>query len=105
MPSYTLSYYGEPQFDSQEEGEKHKQRFMAWVGDLGDAQVNPGTPLGEATTVSASGVLEDSGRDRLTGFSIVKADSMDAAVEIAKACPFAEFGTIDVAEVMEMRPQ
>jgi hypothetical protein len=30
---------------------------------------------------------------------------MDAAVEIAKACPFAEFGTIDVAEVMEMRPQ
>jgi hypothetical protein len=32
----------------------------------------------------------------------VEADSMDAALEMAKACPFLEFGTIEVAEVKQM---
>ena len=36
------------------------------------------------------------------GYSIVKADSMDAAVELAKGCPYLEMGTIEVAEVKEM---
>jgi len=38
----------------------------------------------------------------LTGYSIVKADNFDAALEIAKGCPFLEMGTLEVAEVMEM---
>jgi len=39
----------------------------------------------------------------LSGFSVVKADSMEAALEIAKSCPFLETeGTIEVAEMMEM---
>ena len=75
---------------------------MVWVGGIGDALVNPGTPLGKPKTVSSGGVSDDSGPNRLTGFSIVKADSMDAALEMAKGCPFLEFGTVDVAEVMEM---
>jgi len=28
---------------------------------------------------------------------------MDAALEIARECPFLEMGTIEVAEVMEMK--
>ncbi len=36
------------------------------------------------------------------GFSIVTADGMDAALAMAKACPFLDMGTIEVAEVMEM---
>jgi hypothetical protein len=32
----------------------------------------------------------------------MKADSMDAALEMAKGCPQLEIGTIEVAEVMEM---
>ena len=102
MPNYTFAYYGEPKFERPEEGAKHKERFMAWVGGLGDALVDPGTPLGKAKTVSAGGISDDSRPNRLTGFSIVKADSMDAALEMAKGCPFVEFGTVDVAEVMEM---
>ena len=38
-----------------------------------------------------------------TGFSIVKADSMDAALAMAKGCRFLAIGTIEVAEVMEMK--
>lgn len=101
--NYALFYYGEPKFESPEEGAKGRQKFMAWVGGLGDAMVNPGTPLGMSQTVSSGGVSNGGGSRRLTGFSIVKAASMDAAVEMAKGCPFLEHGTVDVAEVMEMK--
>ncbi len=102
MPNYAFFYYGEPKFDSPEEGAKEQQRFMAWVSSLGDAMVNPGTPLGMPKTVSAHGVSDGASSNRLTGFSVVKADSMDAALEMAKECPFLKVGTVDVAEVMEM---
>ena len=39
----------------------------------------------------------------MSGFSIVKADSMDAALEMAKVCPFLDLGgTLEVARVMKM---
>ncbi len=79
-------------------------KWKAWVGGLGDAVVNPGTPLGKSRIVSSDGVSDDGGSNPLSGFSIVKADSMDAALEIAKGCPFLGIGgTIEVAEVMEMK--
>ena len=46
--------------------------------------------------------MSDDGGANLTGFSIVKDDNMDAAVEMAKACPYLEMGNVEVAEVMEM---
>jgi len=53
-------------------------------------------------TVSSDGVSADGGSNPLLGFSIVKADSIDAALGMAKGCPFLEFGTLEVAEVKEM---
>jgi hypothetical protein len=47
--------------------------------------------------------VSERGPNALTGFSIVLADNMDAALEIARRCPFLEIGTIEVAEAMEMR--
>lgn len=102
MSNYVFTYYGEPKFESPEEGAKHMAKWQAWVGSLGDVMVNPGTPLGKFKTVSSSGVSDDAGSNRLTGFSIVKADSMDAALEMAKGCPYLEHGTVGVAEAMEM---
>ena len=82
---------------------KNMAKWKAWVEDLGDAVVNPGTPLDKSKTVSSSGVTDDGGPNPLSGFSMVKAGSMDAALEMAKACPFLETGgTLEVAEVMEM---
>ena len=102
MPNYMIAYYGGKEPESPEEGAKHMAKWQAWVGGLGDAMVNPGTPLGKSKTVSSAGVSDDGGSNPLMGFSIVKADSMDAALEIAKRCPFLEMGTIEVAEVKEM---
>ena len=102
MSNYVFAYHGGKKPESPEEGTKLMVKWKAWVGGLGDAVVNPGTPLGKSKTVSSAGVSDHRGPDRLTGFSIVKADNMDAALEMAKECPFLEIGTIEVAEVMEM---
>ncbi len=76
-------------------------KFEAWVGDLGDAVVNPGHPLGQSKTVSSSGVSADGGSNSLVGFSIVKVNSMDAALEMAKGHPHLEIGTVEVVEMMQ----
>jgi hypothetical protein len=78
-------------------------KWEAWISGLGDALVNPGIPLGQPKTVRSGGVSDGPGSNRLTGFSIVRAGSMDAALEIARGCPHLDHGTIDVAEVLDMR--
>lgn len=68
-------------------------------GSLGDAVVNPGTPLGMSKTVSV-----DAGSNPMSVFSMVKADNMDAALDMAKGCPYLDMdtATIEVAKLMEM---
>ena len=99
---FLFAYHGGKKPESPEEGAKHMAKFEAWVGGLGDAVVNPGHPLGKSKTVSSSGVSDDGTLNPLVGFSIVKADSMDAALEMAKECPHLEIGTVEVVEMMEM---
>lgn len=102
MPNYILAYHGGKKPDSPEEGAEMMAKWKAWADNLGDAMVNLGTPLGKSKTVSADGVTDDGGANPLGGFSTVQADNIEAAVAIAKSCPFVEVGTIEVAEMMEM---
>ena len=102
MTQYVLSYFGEPQFDSQEAGQAHQTKWRAWAGGLGDALVTPAIPLNTPKVVSANGVSNGARPDRLTGYSIVEADSLDRAVEMVTGNPHLEHGTIEVAEVMIM---
>ena len=102
MPEYIIAYHGGKEPESPEEGAKGMEKWKAWMGGLGDAMVNPGTPMGMNKTVTSDGVSDEDGPNRLTGYSIVKADNMDAALEMAKSCPFLEIGTLEVAELMQM---
>jgi hypothetical protein len=102
MPKYVFAYLGGKQVANPETRAAQMAKWNAWVDGLGNRMVNPGTPLGQGKLVSRDGVSER-GPNRLTGFSIVLADNMDAALDIARHCPFLEIGTIEVAETMEMR--
>jgi len=77
--------------------------WQKWVEGLGDALINPGLPLGKPTTVSSRGLSNTRGSDRLTGFSIVQTETIEAAIDLAKRCPHLEHGTIDVSEAMPMQ--
>ena len=104
MPNYIIAYRGGKKPASPEEGAAHMAKWKAWIGGLGDAAINPGTPLGKSRIVSADGVSDDGGPDPLSGYSIVSADGMDEALEMAKACPVLDIGgTLEAAEMMDMR--
>ena len=102
MPNFVLAYHGRSEPASPEEGAKGMADWQAWLGALGDAVVNPGIPLGMPKIVSSAGVSDSTGPRALTGITIVQADDLDAALEMAKTCPFLKVGTIEVAEAMEM---
>lgn len=102
MAQFGLLYVGEPQFSSPEEGQANAAQYVAWLNGLGDAVVNRGIPMGPPTRVDANGVSSDPRADRLTGLTIVEADDMDAAIEIAKACPYVDVAALDVVQIFEM---
>ena len=103
MPQFMFAYHGGSAPETPEEGEKVMAQWNAWFGDMGDAVVEPGNPVGLSKTVSATGITNDGGSNPLSGFSIVQADTIEAACEMAKACPIVgDGGSIEVAEIMEM---
>ena len=72
-------------------------KWGQWFGQIGSAVVDGGGPAGTAKTVRKGGSVADGGSLGLTGYSIVAADSLDAAVELANGCPALEGGgAVDV---------
>jgi hypothetical protein len=78
-------------------------KWVQWFGQLGSAVVDGGAPTGTAKTVGTGGSVSDGGSRGLTGYSVVSADSLDSAVELAKGCPILETGgAVDVYEAIAM---
>jgi hypothetical protein len=104
MSHFIFAYHGGNRPDTPEEGAQVMAQWEAWFKEMGDAVVNPGNPVGMSKTVSGSGVTDDGGANPLSGFTIVSAGGIDAAVAMAKGCPMVAdgSGTVEVAEIMEM---
>lgn len=103
MPNFMIAYYGGNQPSSKEEGMVQMEKWKAWVKDLGDTIVNPGIPLTVSKIVTSSSVKDDNDPNSMKGFAVVKANSIETAIEIAKSDPFLENGgTIRVSQMMEM---
>ncbi|MGJ8685859.1 MAG: YciI family protein [Spongiibacteraceae bacterium] len=103
MAQYMISYLGGDQPASPEEGKAHFAKYKAWLADLGEAAVSPANPLKNTHTVGADGSVNASGTTGMSGFTIVEAGSIDAALDYAKACPFLDIGgSLEVSELMVM---
>lgn len=58
-----------------------------WFGELGDKLVDGGNPFAEGgQAVHQGGVMPIQDKP-VTGYSIINADSMEEATELAKSCP------------------
>ena len=82
-----------------------KRAPKSWpLGKLGTAIVDGGAPTGQAKTVNPDGSVADGGgANPLTGYTVVTAADLDAAVALAKGCPILSTGgTIEVAETIDM---
>lgn len=102
MPNYVLAYHGGKMPETPEEGAKVMAAWQGWFAEMGAAVVDGGNPVGISKTVSPSGVTDGGGANPLSGYSVIKADNLDAACELAKGCPILEHGTVEVAEIHEM---
>ena len=104
MTNYVFAYSGGKGV-AADEAERNAQyaKWGQWFGSLGSAVVDGGAATGTAKTVGPGGLVSDHGSRGLTGYSIVSADSLDAAVELAKGCPVLEVGgAVDVYEAIAM---
>ena len=100
MANYVLLYHGGGMPDSPEEGAKVMEAWTAWFGQLGGALVDGGNPASTSRTIAANGSVSDD-TSSPSGYSIIKADSLDQAVEIAKGCPVRHAGaSIQVVETV-----
>jgi hypothetical protein len=104
MTRYLLNYHGGGAPESPAEGEKVMKAWGDWMGSLGKALVDGGNPTGPAKTIAANGkVTEGGGANPSTGYSIIEAKNLEAAVDAAKGCPiFKSGGSVEVAELMPM---
>ncbi|MDT8385839.1 MAG: YciI family protein [Gammaproteobacteria bacterium] len=101
MKQFVFVYLGGNQPSSPEEANSHFSKYMEWLSSLGDSVVIPTIPLKDTSTVSTDGTIREGGSSAMSGFSIIKADSMEAALSIAQACPFLEIGgSLEVSEMM-----
>lgn len=103
MTQYMISYLGGDQPSTPEEGQAHMGNYMAWLKGLGDKAVSPANPLKDTTTVHPDRSVTAGSSTSMSGFTVVEADSLEEAIEIAKACPFLDVnGSLEVSELMKM---
>ena len=104
MANYVFAYSGGNGVAADPaEREATLAKWGQWFGELGSAVVDGGAPTGPAKTVAPSGSITDGGSRGLTGYSIMTADSLDAATEIAQGCPILQNGgSVDVYEALQM---
>lgn len=106
MPQYVLVYLGGNQPSSPEEGKRHFSKYMEWLSSLEGSVVSPANPLKDTNTVNPDGSITAGGATSMSGYTIIEADSMDAALSIAKTCPFLDIGgSLEVSELVEMPGQ
>ena len=103
MPQYIFIYLGGDYPSDPDEGKKHFEKYQQWLSKLGDAVVSPAIPFKDTHTVHPNGSMDPGTTTLMSGMSILRFASMDAALEAAQCCPFLDIkGTLEVSEMVEM---
>ena len=98
MPNFLLAYHGGTMPEAPAAQEAAMAQWMKWFEGLGPAVVDGGNPISRSQLVSSSGV-SPAGDAPISGYSVLKADSLDAAVKMAQGCPIIQGGgSIQVCE-------
>jgi hypothetical protein len=101
MAKYLLLYSGGGMPESDAEREAVMKAWDGWFGQIGKAVVDGGNPTSGSNKVSADGSIS-AGAGDVTGYSIIEADSLNAATDLAKGCPVLQGGaSVSVYETFE----
>ena len=103
MTQYVIVYLGGNQPSTPEEGKQHFAKYQEWLSSLGASAVSPMNPLKNTSTVNPDGTVTGGSKTTMSGYTIIEAESMDAALETAKDCPFLDInGSLEVSELVQM---
>jgi hypothetical protein len=106
MPQFMLVYKGEATDMADmtpEQGAEVMAKWGAWMERIGPALADVGSPFGPSTSVVDDGSSGSAGS--FTGYSIVSAGSLDAAVSLTDGHPYLSEGKGDYAiDVFELMP-
>jgi len=104
VADFVLLYSGGGMPETEEEQAKALKAWQDWLQDVGSAVKDEGNPFAPAAkTIDAGGAVADAKGSLHTGYSIVKADSLDEATTIAKGSPILQGGgSVTIYETFEV---
>jgi hypothetical protein len=103
MADFVLLYSGGSMPETEEEQAQVMKAWDGWFHEIGGALKDGGNPFTPAAkTVAPDGAVSDA-KPQASGYSIVKAGSLDEATAIAKGSPVLQGGgTITIYETFEV---
>jgi len=103
MPQFIIVYLGGNQPSDPEESKQNYAKYKEWLASLGNSAVSPANPFKNTSTVNPDGSVTAGSSTAMSGYAIIDVDSMEKALEIARACPFLEIGgSLEVSELVKM---
>lgn len=110
MNEFVLLYRGGERPTSPEQGQQVMQKWMAWFKTLAEKGhiLDRGQPLERSGKMVGPGKVVSDGpfaeaKDVVGGYTLIKANDVSQAAEIAKGCPILERGgQVEVRPVMKM---
>jgi len=98
-----LVYLGGEHSADPEEGKKHFEEYRKWLESLNDAVVSAANPLKDTHVISSDGKSQAGSSTMMSGFTVLEAPSIEAAVLMSESCPFLKIGgTLEVSEMVDM---
>lgn len=94
MANYVLLFSGGRMPESESESAAVLKAWDAWYQSLGGAILDPGNPFTPAAkAIAPNGSVSSVPVDMMaSGYSILKADSLDVAITMAQTCPVLQGG-------------
>jgi len=104
MAKYVLVYKGGGGMAQDAAAQQQiMEQWGQWFGSLGDRVVDGGNPFGPSASIGSDGAVSNGGSTGLTGYSIIKGDSLQAATEAARGCPvLSAGGSVEVYETFDV---
>lgn len=103
MAKYLFAYKGGGMASTDAEREAAMAEWGAWFGEFGPAIIDCGNPIAVSKVVTSGGVADGGGTGAVTGYTLIEADSLDAAAGLADGCPVLKHGgSVEVGETVPM---
>jgi hypothetical protein len=105
MTDYLLLYSGGSMPETEADQAIVMGAWDAWYTALGDAVVDVGNPFTPAAkSIASDGTVSDGPVGTMaSGYTVIKADSLDEAVEMSRGCPVLQGGAqISVYETFSL---